>query len=300
MTDGVRMESIALIGLPFYTLSRHRGMGMAVRVLRELGLSDSLKGGGRSLTDLGDVTLSEIVQDSGPANLRNFPQFHQDTETVSHDASRISSDDFAFCVGGECTFIVGALAVLRRKFEGKPGILWMDAHGDFNTPETTPSGFIGGMCLAFAAGRGPKLSPEIENLRPLLTEENIVHLGSRALDPLEARAMESSPLRLYPEQQVRREGIERVAKEAAEYLADRADWIICHWDVDVTDPAEIEAVNFPEKGGLALHQIRNVVEALERTGKLRVFDLAAYNPLLDDETKSAGRKVLNLVSEIFS
>jgi arginase len=294
------MENVSLIGLPFYSLAKYHGMGLAVKALRELGIAEVVKRQASVFRDLGDVTLSEIEADSGPPNLRNFPQYLKDIDTVFRASSQVGSDDFVFCLGGECTFIAGTLAGFKTKFRGNPGILWMDAHGDFNTPETTISGFIGGMCLASACGRGPKLSSDIESSRPLLSEENVVHLASRALDPLEEKAMRSSPLRMYSAADAHRIGIAKVARAAAEFLADRSDWIICHLDVDSIDPGIISAVNFPEKGsGLTLEEVKTVVHELRRTGKLKVFDLAAYNPNLDPKQDS-GNKLLNLTSEILS
>jgi len=223
-----------------------------------------------------------------------------ETHTVLRASSKVDSDDFVFCLGGECTFIVGTVAGFKTKFKGNPGILWVDAHGDFNTPETTISGFIGGMCLAFTCGRGPKLTAAVENARPLLNEENVVHLGSRSLDPLESRAMKSSRLRLYSSSEAHEIGVPKVAREAAEHLAERSDWIICHLDVDSIDPTIIPAVNFPEQEpGLSIEEVRTVVHELLSTGKLKVFDLAAYNPVLDHDRES-GRKLVKLTSEIFS
>jgi len=293
------MQNVSMIGLPFYSLAKYRGMGMAVEALRRLGIADVVKRQAGAFKDLGDVELSEIEMDSGPSNLKNFPQFLQDTDSVFRAASQVSSEDFVFCLGGECTFIPGSVAGLRSKFKGKPGILWIDAHGDFNTPETTVSGFIGGMCLAFACGRGPKLTAAIESARPLLNEENVVHLGSRSLDPLELKAMRSSPLRFYSASDVRKIGMPTVAREAAQYLAAQSDWIICHLDVDSIDPSIISAVNFRDDAGLSLEEVRIAVDELGGTDKLKVFDLAAYNPMLDHNYDSAN-KLLKLTSEIFS
>lgn len=294
------MENTCLIGLPFYSLANYRGMGLAVGALRKLGIADVLRINSGSFRDLGDVHLSEIETDAGPPNLRNFPQFLHDTDSVFKASREVDSDDFVFCLGGECTFIAGTVAGFKTKFPGKPGILWMDAHGDFNTPETTISGFIGGMCLAFACGRGPKLSPNIESSRPLLAEENVVHLASRALDPLEEKAMRSSPIALYSADELHRKGVGKVAKESAKRLADRSDWIICHLDVDSIDNGIISAVNFPEKGsGLTLEEVKTVVNELRMTGKLKVFDLAAYNSNLDQDHRS-GNRLLELTSDILS
>jgi arginase len=293
------MQKVSMIGLPIYTLAKYRGMGMAVEALRRLGITEAVNQHTQDFKDLGDVKLTKIETDSGPSNLRNFPQFLQDTESILRAASEIDSDDFVFCLGGECALITGSLAAFRTKFKGQPGMLWMDAHGDFNTQETTTSGFIGGMCLAFACGRGPKLTPAIENARPLINEENVVHLASRSLDSLELKAMQSSPLRLYSASDVHKIGLQEVAQDLAEYLAARSDWIVCHLDVDTIDPKIISAVNFREEGGLTMEEIRIVIDKLQRTGKLKVLDLAAYNPLLDHDN-DAGNKLVRLTSEIFS
>jgi arginase len=293
------MQKVSMIGLPIYTQAKYRGIGMAVETLRQLGITKAVNLHAPSFKDLGDVKLTKIETDSGPSNLRNFPQFLRDTGSILRAASEVDSEDFVFCLGGECALITGSLAAFRTKFKGSPGMLWMDAHGDFNTQETTTSGFIGGMCLAFACGRGPKLTPAIENARPLLDEENVVHLANRSLDPLEMKAMQSSPLRLYSASEVHKIGLQRVAQEVAEYLAARSDWIVCHLDVDSIDPTIISAVNFPEEGGLTMEEVRIVVDELQRTGKLKVLNLAAYNPLLDHDNDT-GNKLVKLTSEIFS
>lgn len=288
-----------MLGLPFYSLARYRGMGQAVKALRALGISEAMKARSEIFSDLGDVPLSDIEKDSGRSNLRNFPHFLRDTDRVLHATSAVNAADFVFCLGGECTFVPGSLAGFKSKFKGEPGMLWMDAHGDFNTPETTTSGFIGGMPLAFACGLGPELSPAMENTRPLLKGENVVHVGSRVLDPLESKAMQSSKLKLYSAVDVHKMGISKVAREAAEHLAERSDWIVCHLDVDAIDPEVISAVNYHESGGLTLDEVKTVVHELEKTGKLKVFNLTAYNPNLDVNNDSA-QKLLKLTSEIFA
>ena len=291
------MDKITLIGLPFYSLSKYRGMATAVTTLRSAGIAETLRKSTKHFTDMGDCQLSEITADSGPSNLRNFPQFLHDTEAVQEMAGRVDGDEFVFCLGGECTLITGTLAGFKNRFKGKPGMLWVDAHGDFNTPETTSSGFLGGMPLAFACGRGPKLTEKVEDARPLLEEENVVHLASRSLDPLESKAMSSSPMKIYSDSTMHKVGVPKVAAEAAAYLFDHSDWITCHLDLDSINPTIIPAVNYPEPGGLTLEEVKTVVGALRRTGKLKVFNLTAYNPTLDQDQTSA-QKLLRLVTEL--
>jgi arginase len=273
------------------------GMTVAVRVLRETGIIARLQKNAAPLIDSGDVPLSKIHSDSGPKNLTNFTQFLQDTERIRSAMSRVNAEGLLFGVGGECSICVGALGGLRSSISGELGIIWIDAHGDFNTPETTPSGYIGGMCLALACGRGPKLSEIMGDRDHLLSEENVVHVGSRSLDPAEFDNMLSSRMKIYSAVTVRKEGMKSTMNLAASSLADRCDWIICHLDVDSIDPKIMPAVNFPAQDGLSLDEVKGIVGAVQRTGKLKLFELAGYNPDLD-RNGSCATKLVKLVSAI--
>jgi arginase len=272
-------------------------MAAAVRVLREAGIIASLQKSRVPFVDSGDVVLSEIHTDAGPRNLTNFAQFLQDTERIRSAMNKVNAEGLVFVLGGECSICVGTLAGLKSRIGGEPGIVWIDAHGDFNTPETTPSGYIGGMCLALACGRGPKLNEMLGDEGHLLREENVVHVASRSLDPAESVSMSSSPMKIYPASTLLKEGIASTVNPAASSLADRCDWIVCHLDVDSIDPRTMPAVNFPAQDGLSLGEVKGIVGAVQRTGKLRLFELAGYNPDLDRNGVCA-TKLVTLVSDL--
>lgn len=293
------MEPLTLIGLPLCTSSKNKGMAAAVKVLREAGVTDSLRKNVGTFQDAGDVRLSEIDADSGPKNLTNFPQFLQDTGTVQSAVGRVDGEGLVFGLGGECSICVGTLAGLKPKVKGKPGVIWIDAHGDFNTPETTPSGFIGGMCLALACGRGPKLDDITQDGKPLVSEENVVHMASRALDPLESENMSSSALKIYSAATLRNEGITSTVNLAATSLADRCDWITCHLDVDSLDPKMMPAVDFPEQNGLTFEEAKAIVRAVLGTGKLKLFELAGYDPTLD-RNRTCAIRLIRLLFDMFA
>lgn len=292
----------SLVGLPLYTNSKYSGMALASGTLRKLGIAEVVKKDSRNFRDRGDVKLSAISEDTGPQNLRNFSHFTDDTSTLYETLSGwTESDDLTLCLGGECALIVGEMAAFKRRLNGTPGILWLDAHGDFNTPNTSPSGFIGGMCLAMTCGRGPKLPDEIEASRPLVSEENVIHLGSRALDPDETKALQESEITLYSASDVHRNGIEETAQNIAHDLVGRSDWIVCHLDLDVIDPRIMPAVNFPTFGeALTIEEVVTIIRQLRNSGKLRVFNIAAYNPMMDNYNYEIGMKILRLVSNTIS
>jgi arginase len=286
------MKFISVVGLPIYTLVKCGGMANAAARLRKTGLLTALGG---PVLDEGDLELPRLERDVLESGIRNLAHFKEATSRV-HESVRRLQGEMVVLVGGECSLAIGGLTGLCELFAGKPGMLWLDAHGDFNTPETSPSSYIGGMCLAMACGRGPDLGEAVNSHRPLLEEDRLVHLGSRALDPPEARAFEDSPARLLTMEEFRKRGVKAVTAEVAKYLEDRSDWLVCHLDVDVVDPDSILAVNFPAPGGLKLAEASALIRSLKDTGKLRAIDIAAYNPSLDDDGSSA-TAVVDLVRE---
>ena len=111
--------------------------------------------------------------------------------------------------------------------------------------------------------------------------------------------MKSSPIKFYSAHDAQEMGVQKSHMKRRQYLADRSDWIICHLDVDSIDPSVISAVNYREKNGFTLKEVSNVIDALQKTGKMKVFNLTAYNPTLDPDLDS-GRKLVKLTTDIFS
>ncbi len=290
------MRSISLISVPLYTLTKYSGMGLAVQTLRNLGIDRALREQCVEFRDCGDVALPPLTSDSGPPNIRNSEYFLKCTDAIFDASNGISEQGVSFYLGGECGLVVGSAASLKQRLHGRPGLLWIDAHGDFNTPETSPSGFVGGMPLAFVCGRGPQFSQQIEKHRPIIEENAVVHLGGRDFDPLESEALRSSRVKLYSPLEFK-ENPNKLAVEIAESLAKQSDWIICHFDLDALDPAIMPAVNYPCRNGLALEDINMVVAALSKTGKLRAFNLTAYNSILDRDGR-CGKTLLDLVANL--
>jgi arginase len=271
-------------------------MGTAVQSLRHRGIVGALSERIDQFRDFGDVTLPSLTRDEGPPNLRNYDHFLNCTNAIFDVTRRLLKDeDMIFNLGGECALILGSAAGLKQYPSDRLGLLWIDAHGDFNTPETTRSGCVGGMPLAFVCGRGPKFSLEIEKLRPIIHENAVVHLAGRDLDPLESDSIRSSEIKLYSPSQFRKSGVERTAAEIADLLADQSDWLICHLDLDAIDPSIMPAVNYASPGGLTLAELRAMVRAITQTGRLRAFNLAGYNSAVDKSGVCA-KVILDLVS----
>jgi len=288
------MSERALLGVPLYTLSSYKGLGDAPGALREAGVARAYE----SRIDLGDVEIPRLKEDSTEGRIKNLSHF-RDATSRTYAALKSFRHGLLLIIGGECSETVGAMAGLADAYGGKPGMLWLDAHGDFNVPDTTPSGYIGGMCLALACGMPPGLDLGIGQAPPPLAGERLVHVGSRALDPPEVAAFNSSPAKLFTAQQVKNIGAAEVAEEAARHLDNRSDWIACHLDVDVIDPDIIPSVNYPTPGGLTVEETSIIVRKLFGTGKLRVIELVAYDPSKDRRAASA-KRIIELLNAVFA
>ncbi|TLX95092.1 MAG: hypothetical protein E6K96_07755 [Thaumarchaeota archaeon] len=280
-------------------LTRLRGLALSPQALRGLGLVRALEREGLKITDMGDVKLQELTKDSGPKKFRNSTHMAESTERIRKAAGLVAEREFAIVLGGECSLVMGSLSGMKSRRKGRAGMLWMDAHGDFNTPETTPSGFIGGMCLALACGRGPPLSRETEEEegRPLLGEDAVIHIGSRALDRLEERTMKESDITLVSAKELRRRGAADCGRRAARLLSDRCDWCVLHIDLDVIDPGEMPAVNYLEPHGIPSEDVLLAARGLKETGRLKAIEFASYDPLRD-ANRSSGRRVVKLISRL--
>lgn len=290
------MRSISLIGVPLYTLTKNSGMSLGVQTLRSLGIDRALRERCVEFKDCGDVSLPPLTSDIGPPNIRNSEYFLKCTDAIFEASNGIREQGVSFYLGGECGLVVGSSAALKQRLHGRGGLLWIDAHGDFNTPETSPSGFVGGMPLAFVCGRGAQFSEQIEENRPIIEENAVVHLGGRDFDPLESEALRASRVKLYSSPEFK-ESPNKLAVDIAETLAKQSDWIICHFDIDALDPAIMPAVNYPCRNGLAPEDVNTVVAALSKTGKLRMFNLTAYNSTLDKDGR-CGKTILDLVGKL--
>jgi arginase len=288
------MSEWTLLGVPLYTLPSYRGVGNAPGALREAGLAGVFE----SHTDLGDVEIPPLKKDLTEGKTKNLSHFRDATSRIYHATKALKRGPLLI-LGGECSATVGAMAGLNEVYGGKLGMLWLDAHGDFNVPDTSPSGYIGGMCLAMACGMAPGLDLGTGQTPAPLAGERLVHVGSRALDPPEVVAFNSSPAKLFTAQQVKKIGAADVAEEAARHLDNRSDWIACHLDVDVVDPELIPSVSYPTPGGLTMEETSIIVGKLLGTGKLGAIELAAYDPSKDRGAASA-KKIIELLSTVLA
>jgi arginase len=177
------------------------------------------------------------------------------------------ASDRIVVASGDCTTALGTLAGLARRGLD-PGIVWFDAHGDFNTDETTPSGYLGGMPLAIAVGRGDQTVPRALDVGPI-DERRVLLVDARDLDPAEREALDASRVRRLPVS-----SIDPAAQQGAEAGVLPPGAIYLHLDLDVLDPLELPGLRFPSAGGVRQAELARAVAAVIATGRVAAIGLA--------------------------
>lgn len=253
---------------------------MGPSALRYARLKDGLEALGYWVTDLGDldVPVAETLPQGG--GLRYLEAIRKVSLALKETVQGLPEDTFPIVLGGDHSLAMGSVAGVAAR--GRVGVVWVDAHGDFNTPKTSPSGNIHGMPLAVLAGLGdPQLVEAFRSLEP----DQIVLIGVRSLDPGERRLLREMGVRVYTMHEVDRLGIARIAEETLAYLGDLP--LHVSLDADVLDPTLAPGVGTPVPGGLTYREAHLLMELLAESGRVKSLDLVEVNPILDEKNRTA-------------
>ena len=289
------LSRIGVIGIPYNTGSKGLSVEKGAEALRNAGIVDALRRFSE-VVDFGDIRVNLPAPDWSDPKLLNPDQVEVLCRALADKVKAILDASYLpFIVGGDDSVLMGVIEGLRRSLGPKIGMVYMDAHGDFNTPETTPSGIIGGMDVAIVAGRGPKKLAVMFGHSPLLPEENIVLYGVRDLDPLEAKALAESKVRVYTREKIKAQGAEEAAEEILRYLESKCGCLYLHIDLDVLDMSVFSAQGLPVPDGLSKEEFQSTLKVLVTSGKLcgvalMVFDAAK------DANGSQARRIVELVA----
>lgn len=269
-----------------------RGVDMGPSAIRYAGLADELARTGVETVDGGDVTVprpEECDPDAGsPVDGR--AKFLGETETVAGrvaDAVREARADgqFPLVLGGDHSIAIGTVAGAAGGDD--IGVVWFDAHGDFNTPETTPSGNVHGMTLAAILGVGPFEGVDWAHTASV-SAERVALVGLRDLDEGERRLLRDSDVTAFTMSDVDDRGVTDVVDEALSVAADGTDGVHVSLDADWLDPTEAPGVGTPVRGGVSYREAHVAMEHVARyDDQLRSFELVEVNPILDDHNRTA-------------
>lgn len=259
--------------------------------LRERGLVRHLVMAGLRVEDLGDIpgVYETRYAPNTTRNVNNLPnilQVNRHIHACVLGVRQHPSTDFLLVIGGDHSLAIGTIAGLADSCQ-RLGLIWIDAHADFNTPESSPSGNIHGMSLAVCCGHGPRYLKEIADRDPMVAESDVYLLGPRDLDPAEDRLLRASHVHFLDTDQWRSRSIVATALAAAEDLATRCDHIHLSFDIDVMDSSLVAGTGTPVAGGLQRDEALELLRALGNRRLISSAEFVEYNPLLDPKGQTA-------------
>ena len=284
MNDGRR---VAIIGAELDLGAGRRGVDMGPSAIRYAGLGERLASLGIPSQDWGNVhTPIRETTDPGSNDARYLSQIREICERIAEQMrSAAESGLTPLVLGGDHSVALGTIGGLAS-LHGPGGVLWFDAHGDLNTPSTTPSGNVHGMPLAAVLGRAGAGFESDHWPLPAVTTEHSALIGVRSLDPGERAAVKEAGIAVYTISDVDRRGVEPVLREALERVSG-APFVHISVDLDFVDPDVAPGVGSPVRGGLSYREAHLMMELVAESGLLSSLELVEVNPILDHENETA-------------
>ena len=293
------MPTFAILDAPSILGLRPTGVEHLPRALREVGLLERL-----GAEDAGRVeTLNDRYSaERDPATrLLNGQAIRAFSSRLADSIAHVlRSDRFPVVLGGDCSILLGALLALRRI--GRYGLVFLDGHADFYQPDASPTGEVADMDLAIVSGRGPDIVANIEGLRPLVCDEDVVVLGYRDREQAEregSRDVRDTAMLLFDLDRLRELGAPRAAEAAVSALSrDELAGFWVHLDADVLDDAVMPAVDYRLPGGLSFEELSAMLRSLVGSGRAVGLTITILNPRLDPDGAIARQFVDALVAGV--
>ena len=286
------MSKISIVGVPMDLGADRRGVDMGPSALRYADLNEKLQALGYEVDDLGDLDV--IIPETRHFGDPQAKYLKEIADACTHLANLVleihTDHRTPIVLGGDHSIAVGTMSGMAESFRrqnGKIGLMWFDAHADFNTPQISPSGNVHGMPMAAIMGYGPIELTHIFGFSPKIQPERAVMIGIREVDPQERELVKSSGVRVFTMKEIDRRGIGSVMDEALSIVTKDTDGFSVTLDADFLDPYESPGVATPVRGGADYREAHLAMEMVADTKKMVSFEIAEINPILDVQNKTA-------------
>jgi arginase len=286
------MRLIHLIGVPLDLGGNRRGTDMGPSAFRIAGISEQLATLGLTVVDKGDI-VAPIPETKGPGDVhkRYVKEIARVCQKLFQSAlTSFEEGALPIVLGGDHSLGAGSVAAAAahfRKRGEKIGVIWVDAHGDMNRPDTSDSGNVHGMPLAALLGSEPAELARLAGEPPAIEPAHTVLVGIRNLDEVEKQLVRESKVHVFTMKDVDRLGITEVMDRALSLACHGTAGVHVSFDLDVCDPAIAPGVGTPVKGGLDYREAHVVMEMIAECGRLTSLDLVEVNPTLDLRNQTA-------------
>ena len=280
-----------------------RGVDMGPSAIRVANIHSRIASLGYKVEDLGNVAVEQAENaPSGPKRARYLAQIAETCLRLAEKVQRAAGQGkVPLVLGGDHSIAAGSISGIANHFHRrgeKVGVIWVDAHADMNTPQSSPSGNVHGMPLACLIGRGPKQLTHLIGYAPKVDPRNVALVGIRDVDALEAPHVKKSGVRAFTMRDIDEKGLPRVMAEAIDIASTGTAGIHLSFDMDSVDPDEAPGVGTPVRGGITYREAHLAMELLSDTARLVSLEVVEVNPVLDIANRTADLAVELMMSAL--
>src|ERR1700758_5500783 len=300
---GVSRKKIRVIGVPLDFGQSRRGVDMGPAAARVGGLETRLEALGHVVEDAGNIAVAIAEQKKeGDPHAKYLKEI---TATCTKHAELViktlEAGKVPIVLGGDHSVAAGTVAGVAehyRRQQQKIGLIWIDAHSDINTPESSPSGNVHGMPLAAIMGLGPPELSNIFNLSPKVNPENCVLVGVRDIDLIEKENIRQAGIEVFTMRDIDERGMRAVMEEALRMAGRGTAGYHISLDMDWIDPEDAPGVGTPVRGGATYREAHLAMEIIADHGRMLSFEIVEVNPVIDEHNRTADLAV-ELISSAF-
>lgn len=269
-----------------------RGVDMGPSALRVASLNERVASLGYQVADLGNVEVPQAESVTvGATSARYLNEIAATCQRLADTVEKaVDADEFPIVLGGDHSVAVGTVSGLSHVYQRqgkKIGLVWIDAHADMNTPETSPSGNVHGMPLACCVGRGPKELTHLFGYAPKVEPRNVAVIGLRSVDAEERKIVQRTGVHAYTMRDVDERGLRAIMQEALEIANDGTEGFHLSFDMDSVEPSEAPGVGTPVKGGMTYREAHLAMENICDCDRMLGLEVVEVNPVIDEANRTA-------------
>ncbi len=303
MTTIPTQRVVRIVGVPMDLGAGRRGVDMGPSAIRIAGVGAGLRQLGFRVEDDGDVGVpAPETRDPGSPQARYLePIYHVCNRLRLRVRRSLETTEVPIVLGGDHSIAIGTVSGVAEHFRNrgnKVGLIWVDAHGDMNTPDSSPTGNIHGMPLATLCGMGDPRLVEMGGFWPKVERGNVCLIGIRDIDDVERKIVRESGIHAYTMRDVDERGMRAVIQEAIAFASQDTAGFHVSFDLDAMDPRDVPGTGTPVKGGINWREANLLMETVSDSGRMTSLEITELNPILDVKNQS-GEVAVDVILSAF-
>jgi arginase len=285
-------QKIRIIGVPMDLGASRRGVDMGPSALRVAGLQARIKQLGHQVEDIGNLSVKQPEEmPYGEKRAKYIEEIADACKDLGTAVQKSLEDGYMpLVLGGDHSIAVGSVSGVGghfRKEKKSIGCIWLDAHSDMNTPETSPSGNVHGMPLSALMGYGTEELYDLFGYKPKIEPQNVALVGVRDLDSHEKKFIKKLGVKAFTMREIDERGMREVMSDALKYAMDDTDGVVVSLDMDFVDPSDAPGVGTPVRGGVTYREAHLAMEMIADSETMVSMEIVEINPVIDEHNRTA-------------